>query len=51
MIRRRAAIVLLALGLIGLAAPRQAAAEDPRDFVNLLGEQALQVLGPGVSSA
>jgi len=51
MIRRRAAIVLLALGLIGLAAPRQAAAEDPRDFVNSLGEQALQVLGPGVSSA
>ena len=51
MICRRAAIVLLALGLLGLAAPRQAAAEDPRDFVNSLGEQALQVLGPGVSPA
>ena len=51
MIRRRAAIVLFALGLLGLAAPRQAAAEDPRDFVNSLGEQAIQVLGPSVPPA
>src|SRR5690349_17255981 len=49
MIRRRAAIALLAFGLLGLVAPRQAAAEDPRIFVNTLGERAIQVLAPGVS--
>ena len=42
---------LLALGLLGLAAPRQAAAEDPRSFVNTLGERAIQVLAPSVSPA
>jgi phospholipid transport system substrate-binding protein len=51
MIGRRAAIVVLALGLLGLAAPRQAAAEDPRVFVNTLGTRAVQVLAPGVSPA
>src|SRR3954447_22552343 len=51
MIRRRAAIVVLALGLLGLAAPRQAAAQDPRIFVNSLGERAIQVLAPSVSPA
>jgi phospholipid transport system substrate-binding protein len=51
MIRRRAAIVLLALGLLWFAAPRQAAAEDPRTFVNTLGERAVQVLAPSVSPA
>jgi phospholipid transport system substrate-binding protein len=50
MIRRRAAIILLVLGLLGLAAPRQAAA-DPRIFVNTLGERAVQVLAPSVSPA
>jgi phospholipid transport system substrate-binding protein len=49
MIRRRAAIVVLALGLFGFATPRQAAAEDPRTFVNTLGERAVQVLAPSVS--
>src|SRR5215204_6877567 len=51
MIRRRAAIILLAFGLLGFAAPRQAAAEDPRSFVNTLGERAVQVLAPSVSAA
>jgi phospholipid transport system substrate-binding protein len=51
MIRRRAAIVLLALSLLGLAAPRHAAAQDPRIFVNSLGERAIQVLAPSVSPA
>jgi phospholipid transport system substrate-binding protein len=51
MIRRRAAIVLLALGILGLAAPRQAAAQDPRTFINTLGERAIQVLAPSVSPA
>ena len=51
MIRRRAAIVLLALGLLGVAAPRPAAAQDPRAFINTLGERAIQVLAPSVSPA
>jgi phospholipid transport system substrate-binding protein len=51
MIRRRAAIVLLALGLLGTVAPRQAMAEDPRTFINTLGERAIQVLAPSVSPA
>ena len=51
MIRRRAAILLLACGLLGFAAPRQAAAEDPRSFVTTLGERAVQVLAPSVSPA
>ncbi len=51
MIGRRAAIALLAFGLLGLAAPRQATAQDPSDFVNSLGEQAIQVLAPDVSAA
>jgi phospholipid transport system substrate-binding protein len=51
MMRRCAAIVLLAFSLLGLAVPLQAAAEDPRSFINMLGERALQVLGPSVSPA
>ena len=51
MIRRRAAIALLALSLFGLAAPRQTAAQDPRTFVNTIGERAVQVLAPSVSPA
>jgi phospholipid transport system substrate-binding protein len=50
MIGRRAALLLLALALLGLAAPR-AAAQDPRAFVNSLGERAIQVLAPSVSPA
>ncbi|MGD9616456.1 MAG: phospholipid-binding protein MlaC [Alphaproteobacteria bacterium] len=51
MMRRRAAIVLLALGLLGVAAPHRAAAQDPRSFVNALGDRAVQVLAPSVSPA
>jgi phospholipid transport system substrate-binding protein len=51
MIRRRAAIILFALGFLGLVAPRQAAAQDPRAFINTLGERAIQVLAPSVSPA
>jgi len=51
MIGRRAAIILLASCLLGLAAQREAAAEDPRSFVNALGERAIQVLAPSVSPA
>ena len=51
MIGRRAAIALLALGLFGIAVPRPAAAQDPREFVTSLGEQAIQVLAPDVSPA
>lgn len=51
MLRRRTALVLMAFGLLGLAAPRQAAAEDPRAFVSTLGERAIQMLAPTVSPA
>lgn len=51
MMRRSAAIGLLAFGLLWLAAPREAAAQDPRAFIGQLGAQALQVLGPGVHPA
>ena len=51
MTRRSAAIGLLLLGLLGVAAPRQAAAQDARTFVQTLGQQAIQVLGPGVPEA
>jgi len=51
MMRRPAAIVVLALGLLCLAAPREAAAQDPRAFVSALGEQAIEFLGPSVSPA
>src|SRR3954465_6857384 len=51
MIRRRAAIVLLALGILGLATPHQAVAQDPGTFINTLGERAVQVLAPSVSPA
>jgi phospholipid transport system substrate-binding protein len=51
MIRRSAAIVLLAVGFLGLASPRQARAEDPRSFINTLGERVIQVLAPSMSPA
>jgi phospholipid transport system substrate-binding protein len=51
MIRRRATIALFVVGLLGLAAPRPAAAEDPRAFIGSLGERAIQVLAPSVSAA
>src|SRR3954468_2496660 len=49
MIRRPAAILLLAFGLLEIIAPRQAAAKDPRTFITALGERVIQVLAPSVS--
>ena len=51
MMRRSAAIGMLALGLACLAQPRVAAAQDARAFVGALGAQAIQVLGPSVPPA
>jgi phospholipid transport system substrate-binding protein len=48
MTRRHAAVGLLLLGMLWGAAPRDAAAQDARTFVAALGQQAIQVLGPGV---
>ncbi len=45
------ATLALSLGLICLAAPRQALAQDARAFVGALGAQAIQVLGPSVPPA
>jgi phospholipid transport system substrate-binding protein len=51
MTRRFVAIGLLLMGLLTVAAPRQAAAQDARTFVATLGQQAIQVLGPSVPEA
>ena len=51
MMRRSAAIGLLVLGLLCVAAPREASAQDARAFVSYLGAQAIQVLGPSVPPA
>lgn len=51
MMRRFAAIGVLLLGALCVAAPRPAAAQDPRAFVSALGRQAIEVLGPGVPAA
>jgi phospholipid transport system substrate-binding protein len=48
MMRRSVAIGLLLLSVLWVATPRQAAAQDARTFVATLGQQAIQVLGPGV---
>jgi phospholipid transport system substrate-binding protein len=48
MTRRLVAISLLLMGLLSVAAPRQAVAQDARTFVATLGQQAIQVLGPSV---
>lgn len=48
MMRRSAAIGMLVLGLLCFGQPREAAAQDARAFINALGQQAIQVLGPGV---
>ena len=48
MIRRSAVVsAFLVLALV-LTLPRQANAQDARSFIATLGEQAIQVLGPGV---
>jgi phospholipid transport system substrate-binding protein len=51
MMRRSVAIGLLLLGVLWVTGPRQAAAQDARTFVATLGQQAIQVLGPGVPEA
>ena len=48
MIRRCAAVGALLVMVLVLATPRAATAQDARSFVATLGEQAIQVLGPGV---
>jgi len=47
MIRRCAAVGAL-LVMVLVLAPREASAQDARGFIATLGEQAIQVLGPGV---
>jgi len=51
MTRRFAALGALLLGFLCLAAPRPAVAQDAGTFVATLGQQAIQVLGPGVPEA
>jgi phospholipid transport system substrate-binding protein len=48
MTRRCAAVGALFVMVLVLAAPREARAQDASSFVATLGEQAIQVLGPGV---
>jgi phospholipid transport system substrate-binding protein len=48
MIRRCAAAGALLVMILVLATPREASAQDARSFIATLGEQAIQVLGPGV---
>jgi len=51
MMRRSAAIGLIAVGLLWLTAAGEAAAQDARGFVSTLGQQAIQVLGPNVPAS
>jgi phospholipid transport system substrate-binding protein len=52
MTRRRFAVLALVLGIGALAAPVRAVAQaDPVAFINQLGVQAIQVLGPSVPAA
>jgi phospholipid transport system substrate-binding protein len=48
MIGIRAAVGAVLASILLLTTPREANAEDARAFVGTLGEQAIQVLGPGV---
>src|SRR5712691_9205984 len=50
MIRRYVVVSLLLLGAL-MAAPGEASAQNARAFIGRLGEQAIQVLGPGVPAA
>jgi phospholipid transport system substrate-binding protein len=50
MIKHRAAFAALLLGMLTLTAPRFAAAQDAQAFINTLGTEAIQVLGPSVSA-
>jgi phospholipid transport system substrate-binding protein len=51
MTRRLVAIGLLFVGVLSIARPHQAAAQDAQSFVQTLGQQAIQVLGPQVPEA
>src|ERR1700693_265052 len=51
MMRRSAAIGMLALTALFFFVPREATAQDARGFVSTLGTEAIQVLGPSVSPA
>jgi phospholipid transport system substrate-binding protein len=51
MIRRCAVVGALFVGLLVLAPPRPAMAQDARAFVSTLGREAIQVLGPSVAPA
>jgi phospholipid transport system substrate-binding protein len=51
MMRRSAAIGLLALIVLFSGLPREAAAQDARAFIGRLGNEAIQVLGPSVPPA
>jgi phospholipid transport system substrate-binding protein len=51
MIRRGAAFGALLVMVLALAAPREANAQDARSFIATLGQEAIQVLGPGVPVA
>jgi phospholipid transport system substrate-binding protein len=51
MIRRGAAVGVLLAGVLWLAMPATANAQDARAFVGTLGQQAIQVLGPSVAPA
>jgi len=48
MIGIRAAVGAVLASILLLAMPREANAQDARAFIGTLGEQAIQVLGPGV---
>jgi phospholipid transport system substrate-binding protein len=51
MLRRSAAIGVLAITALFFLVPREAAAQDARGFIGRLGTEAIQVLGPSVSPA
>ena len=51
MLRRSASIGVLAVTALFLAVPHDAAAQDARGFINRLGTEAIQVLGPSVPPA
>ena len=51
MIRRSPAFGALILAVLCFAAPRPAAAQGARAFINSLGQQAIAVMGPNVSEA
>src|SRR5580765_340956 len=51
MLRRSAAIGVLAVTALFFVVPRDAAAQDARAFISRLGTEAIQVLGPSVSPA